>query len=163
MAQPSLKKANRKLTWQLWLFAAGSLAFGFALVPLYNVLCEVTGYGDRSKLQQAASVVEVPDATRTVTIEGRPATTAVRFQTMSPTSSTPGAARTRTKRRTAAGSNGGAIGTYMVPSYPPGAAARNDRMSAGIGDSSSIVRRPTGCSKATAAACRHRRATTGDP
>jgi cytochrome c oxidase assembly protein subunit 11 len=69
MAQPELKKANRKLTWQLSLFAAGSLAFGFALVPLYNVLCEVTGYGDRSKLQQAASVVEAPDETRTVTIE----------------------------------------------------------------------------------------------
>ena len=69
MAQPELKKANRKLTWQLWLFAAGSLAFGFALVPLYNVLCEVTGYGDRSKLVEAASVVEAPDDNRTVTIE----------------------------------------------------------------------------------------------
>jgi cytochrome c oxidase assembly protein subunit 11 len=69
MAQPALKKANRKLTWQLWLFAAGSLAFGFALVPLYNVLCEVTGYGDRSKLVEAASVVEAPDDNRTVTIE----------------------------------------------------------------------------------------------
>ena len=65
----TLNKANRKLTWQLWLFAAGSLAFGFALVPLYNVLCEVTGYGDRSKLRQAASIVEAPDETRTVTIE----------------------------------------------------------------------------------------------
>jgi cytochrome c oxidase assembly protein subunit 11 len=69
MAQPSLKNANRKLTWQLWLFAAGSLAFGFALVPLYNVLCDVTGYGDRSKLRQAASVAEAPDEKRTVTIE----------------------------------------------------------------------------------------------
>ena len=46
-------KANRTLTWQLWLFAAGSFAFGFALVPLYNVLCDVTGYGDRSKLQRS--------------------------------------------------------------------------------------------------------------
>ena len=69
MAQPALKKANRKLTWQLLLFAAGSLAFGFALVPLYNVLCAVTGYGDRSKLEQAATVVEAPDETRTVTVE----------------------------------------------------------------------------------------------
>jgi cytochrome c oxidase assembly protein subunit 11 len=47
----------------------GFLAFGFALVPLYNVLCDVTGYGDRSKLRQAASVVEAPDESRTVTIE----------------------------------------------------------------------------------------------
>jgi cytochrome c oxidase assembly protein subunit 11 len=69
MEQRALKKANRKLTWQLTLFAAGSLAFGFALVPLYNVLCDVTGYGDRSKLRQAASIVEAPDEARTVTIE----------------------------------------------------------------------------------------------
>jgi cytochrome c oxidase assembly protein subunit 11 len=69
MAQHPLKKENRKLTWQLWLFAAGFLGFGFALVPLYNVLCDVTGYGDRSKLQQAASVIEAPDDTRTITIE----------------------------------------------------------------------------------------------
>jgi cytochrome c oxidase assembly protein subunit 11 len=63
------QKANRKLTWQLWLFAAGFLAFGFALVPLYNVLCDVTGYGDRSKLRQAANVVEAPDEARTITLE----------------------------------------------------------------------------------------------
>ncbi|HEV8334767.1 MAG TPA: cytochrome c oxidase assembly protein [Steroidobacteraceae bacterium] len=69
MAQRSLNKENRKLTWQLWLFAAGFLGFGFALVPLYNVLCDVTGYGDRSKLQQAANVIEAPDDTRTITIE----------------------------------------------------------------------------------------------
>ena len=55
------QKANRKLTWQLWLFAAGFLAFGFALVPLYNVLCDVTGYGDRTKLRQASKVVEASD------------------------------------------------------------------------------------------------------
>ncbi|HEX4971080.1 MAG TPA: cytochrome c oxidase assembly protein [Steroidobacteraceae bacterium] len=69
MAQRSLNKENRKLTWQLWLFAAGFLGFGFALVPLYNVLCDVTGYGDRSKLEKAATVVEAPDQTRTITIE----------------------------------------------------------------------------------------------
>ena len=69
MAQPALKQANRKLTLQLWLFAAGFLAFGFALVPLYNVLCDVTGYGDRSKLEKAAVVAEAPDETRLVTVE----------------------------------------------------------------------------------------------
>ena len=63
------RRANRRLTGGLWLFALGSLAFGFALVPLYNVICDVTGYGDRAKLQQAATVVEAPDASRTVTLE----------------------------------------------------------------------------------------------
>ena len=69
MSEPSQARANRKLTRQLWLFAAGSFAFGFALVPLYDVLCDVTGYGDRSRLAEAASVVEAPDASRTVTVE----------------------------------------------------------------------------------------------
>jgi cytochrome c oxidase assembly protein subunit 11 len=62
-------KSNRKLTRQLWLFVAGSFAFGFALVPLYDVLCEVTGYGNRNELRESASVVEAPDETRIVTIE----------------------------------------------------------------------------------------------
>lgn len=62
-------KANRKLTRSLWLFAAGFFAFGFALVPLYSVLCDVTGYGDRTKLTRAAVVTESVAADRTVTIE----------------------------------------------------------------------------------------------
>lgn len=65
----SLKRANRLLTWQLWLFAAGSLAFGFALVPLYSVLCKVTGYGDKKELVRAAAMPTVADASRWVRVE----------------------------------------------------------------------------------------------
>ena len=63
------KNPHRKLVRGLWMFAAGSFAFGFALVPLYDVLCDVTGYGDRSKLIQAANAVEAPDENREVTVE----------------------------------------------------------------------------------------------
>jgi cytochrome c oxidase assembly protein subunit 11 len=63
------KAANRKLARGLWLFAAGSFGFGFALVPLYDVLCDVTGYGDRSKLAQVADVSEAPVEGRSVTVE----------------------------------------------------------------------------------------------
>ena len=45
-----LRRANRNMTWKLLAIAAGSFGFGFALVPLYNVLCSVTGYGDQTKL-----------------------------------------------------------------------------------------------------------------
>ena len=38
-----LKKAHRTLTWKLLAIALGSFGFGFALVPLYNVICGVTG------------------------------------------------------------------------------------------------------------------------
>jgi cytochrome c oxidase assembly protein subunit 11 len=69
-AVPDRKAANRRLTRSLWLFAAGSFAFGFALVPLYDVLCDVTGYGDRSKLLEAADVIETDIAAdRSVTVE----------------------------------------------------------------------------------------------
>ena len=64
-----LRRANRNMTWKLLAIAAGSFAFGFALVPLYYTLCSVTGYGDRTKLLQKVSAIEHPDLTRTVTVE----------------------------------------------------------------------------------------------
>ena len=69
MTDPEQKKANRSLTRQLWIFAAGSFAFGFALVPLYDVICDVTGYGDRSKLVEASSFTATEDKNRLVTVE----------------------------------------------------------------------------------------------
>ena len=63
------RKANRKLTLQLTLFALGSLGFAFALVPLYKVLCEVTGYGDRTALTQAAAPVPTAATNREITVE----------------------------------------------------------------------------------------------
>ncbi len=50
--------------------AAGSFAFGFALVPLYDVFCEVTGIGTRAELSRAATAdVSAPDLGRTVVVE----------------------------------------------------------------------------------------------
>ncbi len=63
------QRANLALTWKLVAIAFGSFGFGFALVPLYNVLCAVTGYGDQSKLLQRVQAIEHPDPSRTVTIE----------------------------------------------------------------------------------------------
>ena len=64
-----LRRANRDMTLKLLAIAAGSFGFGFALVPLYNVLCSVTGYGDQAKLRERASAVEHPQLDRTVTVE----------------------------------------------------------------------------------------------
>jgi cytochrome c oxidase assembly protein subunit 11 len=65
-----LRRANLTMTWKLLAFAAGSFAFGFALVPLYNVLCSVTGYGDQAKLRQRYTAsIEQPQLDRTVTVE----------------------------------------------------------------------------------------------
>jgi cytochrome c oxidase assembly protein subunit 11 len=64
-----LRRANLSMTWKLLAIAAGSFAFGFALVPLYNVLCSVTGYGDQGRLRVRVSAVEHPQLDRTVTVE----------------------------------------------------------------------------------------------
>jgi cytochrome c oxidase assembly protein subunit 11 len=70
MSEQTTHAANRSLTRRLWLFAAGSFGFGFALIPLYSVLCDVTGYGNGARLAQAAAAVsedEVKD--RVITVE----------------------------------------------------------------------------------------------
>jgi cytochrome c oxidase assembly protein subunit 11 len=60
---------NKKLTLKLAAFALGSFAFGFALVPLYDVLCDITGFGDQSQLARARLAVEAPDDSRTITLD----------------------------------------------------------------------------------------------
>lgn len=63
-------RANSRLTLKLLGFALGAFGFGFALVPLYEVLCEVTGFGNKKDLVEAAPVSELtPDESRLVTVE----------------------------------------------------------------------------------------------
>ncbi len=60
---------RRALTRNLWWFVAGSFAFGWALVPLYDVLCSVTGYGSKKELLQQAQAAHIVDMNRTVVVE----------------------------------------------------------------------------------------------
>lgn len=69
MTDHPLKQANRKLTRQLWVFAFGFFVFGFALVPLYSVLCDITGYGDRTQLGKASAFTAAETGNREVTLE----------------------------------------------------------------------------------------------
>ena len=71
MADDAHKKRdeNRRLTMKLLGFALGSFAFGFALVPLYDVLCDITGFGNQRALAEARQVVEKPDDSRTITVD----------------------------------------------------------------------------------------------
>ena len=65
----SPSRPHRALVLRLALMTLGSFAFGFALVPLYDVFCSVTGIGSRSALRTPDSVVSAPDPSRSVTIE----------------------------------------------------------------------------------------------
>jgi cytochrome c oxidase assembly protein subunit 11 len=69
-APEHLERENSRLTLKLLGVALGAFAFGFALVPLYDILCEVTGFGNQKDLRHAtAGVVEETDERRTVTVE----------------------------------------------------------------------------------------------
>jgi cytochrome c oxidase assembly protein subunit 11 len=63
------RRANRKLLRALLLMTAGAFAFGWALVPLYGVLCRVAGIGNAQAKEGQAVVREAIDPNREVTIE----------------------------------------------------------------------------------------------
>ena len=66
----STPRRNRSLAARLVLMAAGSFAFGFALVPLYDVVCEVTGIGSRDRLSRAGTADgQSPVEGRTIIVE----------------------------------------------------------------------------------------------
>ncbi len=69
MSDVSQNRRHRPLALKLTLMALGAFAFGFALVPLYDVLCAWTGAGDRSELTRASAAPGKVDETRKVTIE----------------------------------------------------------------------------------------------
>jgi cytochrome c oxidase assembly protein subunit 11 len=56
------------LAGRLLLFAAGMFAFGYALVPLYDVFCDITGFGGRTN-ETAAQVTEAADTSRSINLE----------------------------------------------------------------------------------------------
>lgn len=67
MSEPR-KESHRSLIFGLLTIVAGSFAFGYALVPLYEVFCEITGFGGRTNTE-AVVVEEAPDLTREIRVE----------------------------------------------------------------------------------------------
>jgi cytochrome c oxidase assembly protein subunit 11 len=63
------KRANRRLVAGLVLMTAGSFAFGWALVPLYNVFCRLAGIGNAEAKAGPSTAVEAVDLQREITIE----------------------------------------------------------------------------------------------
>jgi cytochrome c oxidase assembly protein subunit 11 len=62
-------ESNRMLVGKLFAFTLGMFAFGFfVLPPLYDVFCDITGFGGRTNTT-AADATEAPDLSRTVRIE----------------------------------------------------------------------------------------------
>lgn len=59
---------HRELVVKLLALTAGMFAFGFALVPLYYVFCDLTGLGGRTA-NAAQQVEEAVDESRTIRVE----------------------------------------------------------------------------------------------
>lgn len=63
-------RSKRRSVWELALLTVAMFGFGFAMVPLYNALCELTGLNGRDQgMQIVASVQEQPDLNREVTVQ----------------------------------------------------------------------------------------------
>jgi cytochrome c oxidase assembly protein subunit 11 len=64
-------QANRRLVRWLMLVVVGMFGFGFALVPLYNVFCEITGINGKTggAVDAQAALTEIVDKDRVVTVE----------------------------------------------------------------------------------------------
>ncbi len=58
----------RRSAWRLALVVVAMFGFGYALVPLYDIFCEVTGLGGRTGVVQANTLPDRVDESRLVTV-----------------------------------------------------------------------------------------------
>ncbi|MGC1521055.1 MAG: cytochrome c oxidase assembly protein [Steroidobacteraceae bacterium] len=63
------KRANAKLIRALLIMTAGSFAFGWALVPLYDVFCKAAGIGNAEAKDGRSTAREAVDPNREITVE----------------------------------------------------------------------------------------------
>jgi cytochrome c oxidase assembly protein subunit 11 len=66
---PNRNEANKKLAIKLVWVVLGALLFAFALVPLYNVLCSVTGLNGKTDNSAYTLSKAKVDKTRVVTVQ----------------------------------------------------------------------------------------------
>ncbi|MDH3411107.1 MAG: cytochrome c oxidase assembly protein [Gammaproteobacteria bacterium] len=63
------KRANRRAASRLGLVVLAMFGFGFALVPLYNVFCQLTGLNGKTGVVEASALDGTVDESRLVTVE----------------------------------------------------------------------------------------------
>ena len=70
MTESDRQKNNRRVAGWLSLWVVGMFGFGYALVPLYDIFCEITGLNGKSATlsEVSAKPLEI-DRSRTVTVE----------------------------------------------------------------------------------------------
>lgn len=69
MREPEKNRANRRAAGKLGLVVLAMFGFGFALVPLYDVFCELTGLTGKTGVVEASALDGAVDESRLVTVE----------------------------------------------------------------------------------------------
>ena len=71
MSAPDARaRANKRLAGKLFLVVVAMFAFGFALVPLYDVFCQITGLnGNTGRIDERVAQASQVDTSRWVTVE----------------------------------------------------------------------------------------------
>ncbi len=65
-----MRKSTDRLALKLAVFAVAMLGFGFGLVPLYDVICDITGLnGKTGSITESRAGARVVDESRAVTVE----------------------------------------------------------------------------------------------
>lgn len=67
--EPEIKTPVRTLVVRLVLVTIGMFGFGFALVPLYDLFCDVTGLNGKTNAEAFVRVTELIDTSRQVTVQ----------------------------------------------------------------------------------------------
>ncbi|MBI4997103.1 MAG: cytochrome c oxidase assembly protein [Rhodocyclales bacterium] len=74
---PDVAGRSRRLGWRLALGALLMFGFGYAMVPIYRVVCQITGFnGTTARMDAGAAVRQQVDVRRLVTVEFLAATSA---------------------------------------------------------------------------------------
>lgn len=69
-AEQQLRQKNRRTVTKLSFVAAAMVGFGFALVPLYNLICDISGLnGKTGRLEKEQALAQRQDLSRLITIE----------------------------------------------------------------------------------------------
>lgn len=63
------KQKNNKVVSKLILIVFGMFGFGFALVPLYDVFCDITGLNGKTNNAAATYLADGIDTSRTITVQ----------------------------------------------------------------------------------------------
>ncbi|RBW52052.1 cytochrome c oxidase assembly protein [Marinobacter sp. F3R11] len=69
VAAPATQRSNARVVGWCLASVAGMFAFGFAMVPLYDVFCDITGINGKTSGRYVSSDVAVADMKRTVKVQ----------------------------------------------------------------------------------------------